>query len=76
MNTHRLLVRGSRIPYEDAELVEMETAQEELAASSWEQHYLWGLGIGLGAATLAAMAILLVIQIRKRLTRGGRYGKR
>ena len=76
VNTHRLLVRGSRIPYEDAELVEMETAQEELAASSWEQHYLWGLGIGLGAATLAAMAILLVIQIRKRLTRGGRYGKR
>ena len=71
VNTHRLLVRGSRIPYEDAELVEMETAQEELAAS-----YLWGLGIGLGAATLAAMAILLVIQIRKRLTRGGRYGKR
>ena len=64
VNTHRLLVRGSRIPYEDAELVEMETAQEELGASSWEQHYLWGLGIGLGAATLAAMAILLVIQIR------------
>ena len=76
VNTHRLLVRVARIPYEDAELVEMETAQEELAASSWEQHYLWGLGIGLGAATLAAMAILLVIQIRKRLTRGGRYGKR
>ncbi len=76
VNTHRLLVRGSRIPYEEAELVEMETAQEKPAASSWEQHYLWGLGIGLGAAGLAALAILLVIQIRKRLTRGGRYGKR
>lgn len=76
VNTHRLLVRGSRIPYEEAELVEMEAAQEETAASSWEQHYLWGLGVGLGAATLAAMAILLVIQIRKRLARGGRYGKR
>ena len=76
VNTHRLLVRGSRIPYEEAALVEMEAAQEEPAISSWEQHYLWGLGIGLGAATLAAMAILLVIQIRKRLTRGGRYGKR
>lgn len=76
VNTHRLLVRGSRIPYEEAELVEMEAAQEKSAASSWEQHYLWGLGIGLGAATLAAMAILLVIRIRKRLTRGGRYGKR
>lgn len=76
VNTHRLLVRGSRIPYEEAELVEMEAAQEEPAASSWEQHYLWGLGIGLGAVVLATLAILLVIQIRKRLTRGGRYGKR
>ena len=46
VNTHRLLVRGHRVPYP----LEQETAAaaEKPAASSWTQHYLAGLGIGLG----------------------------
>jgi len=46
VNTHRLLVRGHRVPY----TLEQETAAaaEKPAASSWTQHYLAGLGIGLG----------------------------
>ena len=50
INTHRLLVRGHRVPYVPAR--EAAAAAEKPAASSWTQHYLTGLGIGLGAATV------------------------
>ena len=50
VNTHRLLVRGHRIPYTPEQ--EATAAAEKPAASSWTQHYLTGLGIGLGAATV------------------------
>ena len=46
VNTHRLLVRGHRVPYV-AELV-VENGKTPKAASSWTQRYLTGLGIGLG----------------------------
>ena len=46
VNTHRLLVRGHRVPYVP-ELV-VENGKTPMAASSWTQHYLTGLGIGLG----------------------------
>lgn len=50
INTHRLLVRGHRVPYTPEQ--ESAAAAEKPAASSWTQHYLTGLGIGLGAATV------------------------
>lgn len=50
INTHRLLVRGHRVPYTSVR--EAAAAAEKPAASSWTQHYLTGLGIGLGAATV------------------------
>ena len=50
VNTHRLLVRGHRVPYVPAQ--EVEAAETQTATSSWTQHYLTGLGIGLGAATV------------------------
>ena len=43
VNTHRLLVRGTRIPYEEAEEIVEETIPEEKPASTWEQEYLEGL---------------------------------
>ena len=46
VNTHRLLVRGHRIPYTPEQATA--AAVEKPAASSWTQHYLAGLGIGLG----------------------------
>lgn len=49
VNTHRLLVRGHRVPY-TPETVEEITATP--VASSWTRHYLTGLGIGLGAAAV------------------------
>ena len=50
INTHRLLVRCHRVPYTPAQ--EAEDAAEKPAASSWTQHYLTGLGIGLAAAAV------------------------
>lgn len=43
VNTHRLLVRGSRIPYAEAALLAEEVAEEEPAKSTWEQKYIEGL---------------------------------
>ena len=50
VNTHRLLVRGRRVLYTPEQET---TAAEKPAASSWMQHYLTGLGIGLGAVAVA-----------------------
>ena len=51
VNTHRLLVRGHRVPYVP-ELV-VENGKTPKADSSWTQHYLTGLGIGLGVLAAA-----------------------
>lgn len=62
VNTHRLLVRGHRVPYVP-ELV-VENGKTPKAASSWTQHYLTGLGIGLGV--LAAVGGVCFFARRKR----------
>ena len=63
VNTHRLLVRGHRVPYVP-ELV-VENGKTPKAASSWTQHYLTGLGIGLGVLA-AAGGICLFARRRRR----------
>ena len=63
VNTHRLLVRGSRIPYEEAEVIEEVTTQEE-AASTWEQQYVKGLVVGLAVVMILAIIILAIWCIR------------
>lgn len=55
VNTHRLLVRGTRIPYAEAETI-VETTQEEVVESTWEQNYIKGIIIGL-------MAVLVIVVI-------------
>ena len=62
VNTHRLLVRGHRVPYVPEQ--EAETAEAQKAASSWTQHYLTGLGIGLGAVAVIGGAYFLVRRVR------------
>lgn len=64
VNTHRLLVRGTRIPYEEAEVIEETTTQEEVA-STWEQQYLKGLVIGLGITLIIAVILLVIWLIRR-----------
>ena len=58
INTHRLLVRGHRVPYVSEQ--EVPAAAEKPAASSWTRHYLTGLGIGLGAVAVIGGAYFLV----------------
>ena len=63
VNTHRLLVRGHRIPY-TPEQATTAAAEETRAASSWMRHYLTGLGIGLGAVAVIGGAYFLVRRVR------------
>ena len=56
VNTHRLLVRGSRIPYEEALTLEEESVAVEAVESTWEQNYAKGIIIGI---VIALLLILL-----------------
>ena len=67
VNTHRLLVRGTRISYEEAELIVEETTPEELPESTWEQEYIKGICIAIGivvAAGILALAVWLYQRYR------------
>ena len=56
VNTHRLLVRGSRIPYEEAEVIVEEQLQvEEPPKSTWEQQYIKGVLFGVGSVGTAGL---------------------
>ena len=78
VNSHRLLVRGSRIPYEEAAAMEEETASVEPIASTWEAKYLQGLLFGCAAAGGVSVVVLLAVRIKERTQhrKGGRYAKR
>ena len=62
VNTHRLLVRGHRIPYTPEQATA--AAVEKPVTSSWTQHYLTGLGVGLGAVAVVGGAYFLVRRVR------------
>ena len=62
VNTHRLLVRGHRVPYTPEQ--EAASAAEKPAASSWTQHYLTGLVIGLGAVAMVGGVYFLIRRAR------------
>lgn len=66
VNTHRLLVRGVRIPYEEAEQIVEDTKDEKTPMSKWEQEYIKGIFIGLGGVSAIASVLWLVRWIRKR----------
>lgn len=57
VNTHRLLVRGHRVPYEPEQAAE---AAAQPMASSWTRHYLTGLAAGFGTLAVAGGAYYLI----------------
>ena len=67
VNTHRLLVRGTRIEYEEAEvIVEEKLEAEEPVKSTWEQQYLQGILIGIGAVVILGLGLLVFWFVRRR----------
>ncbi len=58
INTHRLLVRGHRVPYTPEQ--ETEVAETQKVTSSWTQHYLTGLAIGIGAVAVTGGGYFLM----------------
>lgn len=66
VNTHRLLVQGKRIDYVEPAEEETVPQETEPVASTWEQQYLKGLGIGLDVViALGAVAIVVWFVRRK-----------
>ncbi len=54
VNTHRLLVQGVRIPYEEA--IEAEAAAvDEPVESTWEQQYVKGIAVGICLVVLGGI---------------------
>lgn len=63
---YRLLVRGSRIPYEEAEETVSSVSSEEGAASTWEEKYINGILTGLCIVGIISIIALTVWYIRRR----------
>lgn len=68
VNTHRLLVTGSRIPYEEAEVIEAikEGEEDQIHVNKWAREYIEGLLIGLGIAILILTIYLIVRRKQKK----------
>ena len=67
VNSHRLLVRGVRIPFVEAEEIEQEAEKNDVPVkSTWKEQYYSGLAIG-GSSALGAVFIGVVIAfVRKK----------
>lgn len=77
VNTHRLLVRGSRIPYEQAQEVEESiAAQEEEPTSHWENQYWLGIRLGLVAMICVVLLINIILMARKKRQARGSIAER
>ena len=75
INTHRLLVQGSRIPYEPTiEAQNVESEHEVAASSHWEDQYWLGIRLGLVAMFCIVLLLNVLLYLRKKKPRkGGRY---
>ncbi len=68
VNSHRLLVRGTRVPYEKTLEEALETPKEPVR-STWKENYLQGLVIGGGSALGAVLLGLGLFLLKKRRNR-------
>lgn len=67
VNTHRLLVQGERIPYEQAQEVQAVTVSEETEVEShWEDQYWLGIQMGLTAMISIIIILNAIILVRKK----------
>lgn len=75
VNTHRLIVQGERIPYEEAEIIEEVVELEVEPESRWEDQYMMGIWLGLLGLLIAALCYVLykIYRNAKKRRKGGRY---
>ena len=66
INSHRLLVRGTRIPY--TEDVEKEAKNEENSKvkSTWRDEYFKALAVGLGGLSILGVIFIIIVLIKKK----------
>lgn len=70
VNTHRLLVRGVRIPYEEAQEIEDAAPNADTPQrSTWQRQYYTGLLIGGSIGILFLLIAVIVILIQRRRSR-------
>ena len=74
VNTHRLLVQGARIPYEEAEVIEETVQAQTVPESRWEEQYLLGIGLGV-LGMLAAALFCGAIMVCRKYRKGGRNAR-
>ncbi len=65
VNTHRLLVRGQRIPDEEAEAIVKQQENEEQTYSTWKEKYKEGIFWGIGLFLLIDIIILSYIHYER-----------
>ena len=70
INTHRLLVCGSRIPYEEAAVLAEEITVQS-SCSTWEQKYLQGILWGVIVALGSGLVIFAWEHIYRKFGKGG-----
>ena len=75
VNTHRLLVQGTRIPYEEAETIEEAVQMNVESESCWEDQYMMGIWLGILGMLVASLGYVLfgIIRNNQRRRKGGRY---
>ena len=68
INSHRLLVRGSRVPYQEEapEAVEIANTPQEPVKSTWKEQYMMGLKTGGGIAGAALLIFSIIMIVRKK----------
>ena len=74
INTHRLLVRGKRVPYTPAqeEIMEAEVTAEP---STWRRQYVRGLALGVGILVGGSVAAFIGWRLYRAKHTHRRYGK-
>lgn len=69
INTHRLLVRGTRIPYEEAQAAQ-QAASPRPVGSTWRQQYIRAIALGLGLLLALVLVRIQFCRARKRRAQG------
>lgn len=66
INTHRLLVRGTRVPYTEEVEEEIKKEEKENVGSTWRDEYFKALVVGIGGLAIFGLIIFIIVLIAKK----------